>query len=83
MTKTVYPGVTVNNQVQFGRPCIKGTGISTAIIASRFKAGEYVGQIAMDYKIPPYKVEDALRWECLSRRSQLRRTDKAFGGDGR
>lgn len=77
MEREVYPGVTVNPKVQFGEPCVKGRGVSTAAIAGRFKTGERIGDLADDYDFTPDQVEDALRWECLSRRQQLRRIEKA------
>lgn len=81
--REVYPGVTVNPKVQFGKPCIQGYGISTAAVAARFKAGENIAGIAFDYGLQDYRIEDALRWECLSRRQQLRRIEKATDGERR
>lgn len=73
----VYPGVTVDPKVQFGRPCVRG--VSTAAIAARFKAGEWINDLAQDYDFTQEQIADALRWECLSRRQQLRRIEKARG----
>ena len=47
----------------FGRPVLAGTGIQTAIIASRHRAGESIQELAKDYNLPPEKVEDAIRCE--------------------
>jgi len=47
----------------FGRPVLAGTGIQTAVIASRHRAGETIQELAQDYKLPPEMVEDAIRCE--------------------
>ena len=49
--------------VGFGKPIIAGTGISTAIIASRFNARESIGDLAAEYDFSPKQVEEAIRWE--------------------
>lgn len=46
-----------------GRPVIDGTGISTAIISERYKAGDSVEILANDYNQPPHKIEEAIRCE--------------------
>lgn len=74
----VAPGVTVDPLVQFGRECVAGTGIPTAVIAERFRGGESVRMIAVDYwRFRIAQVEDALRWECLSAKVRKRRMEKA------
>ncbi|MBK9261051.1 MAG: DUF433 domain-containing protein [Polyangiaceae bacterium] len=47
----------------FGRPVLAGTGIQTAVIASRHRAGESIHELAQDYNLPVDKVEDAIRCE--------------------
>ena len=49
--------------IGFGKPVIAGTGISTAIIASRFNARESIAELAAEYDCPPQKIEEAIRWE--------------------
>lgn len=49
--------------VGFGKPVISGTGISTAIIASRFNARESVTDLAEEYGCTPEQIEEAIRWE--------------------
>lgn len=46
-----------------GRPVIDGTGIATAIVADRYKAGDSVNVLADDYGIDISKVEEAIRCE--------------------
>jgi uncharacterized protein (DUF433 family) len=49
--------------VSFGKPVIAGTGISTAIIASRFHARESVQDLAKEYGRSIKEIEEAIRWE--------------------
>ena len=46
-----------------GRPVIDGTGISTAVIADRYKAGDSFEVLAKDYNQPVSKIEEAIRCE--------------------
>src|SRR5260370_7915849 len=55
--------IEINPMVGFGKPAIAGTGISTAIIASRFNARESIAALAEEYGRTPQKIEEAIRWE--------------------
>jgi uncharacterized protein (DUF433 family) len=49
--------------IGFGKPVIAGTGISTAIISSRFNARESIAALAEEYGRTPQEIEEAIRWE--------------------
>ena len=53
----------IDPRVQFGRPCLRGTGIPTSVIAERYKAGDAISALAKDYDRTPEEIEDALRYE--------------------
>ncbi len=55
--------IEINPMVGFGKPVIAGTGISTAIIASRFNARESIANLAEEYGCTPEQIEEAIRWE--------------------
>lgn len=55
--------VVVDPQVQFGRPCVTGTGIPTSVIAERMKAGDTLAELAKDYGRDLREIEEALRFE--------------------
>lgn len=55
--------IEINPMVGFGKPVIAGTGISTAIIASRFDARESISDLAAEYECSPQQIEEAVRWE--------------------
>ncbi len=53
--------VVIDPRVSFGRPSLVGTGIPTAIIAERYKAGESVEDLAADYGLKPLQIQEAIR----------------------
>ena len=55
--------IEINPMIGFGKPVISGTGISTAIIASRFNARESITELAAEYDCTSQQVEEAIRWE--------------------
>jgi len=55
--------IVINPSIAFGKPVIAGTGISTAVIASRFNARESVPDLAREYGLEDKQVEEAIRWE--------------------
>lgn len=55
--------IVINPALGFGKPVIAGTGISTAVIASRFNARESVPDLAKEYGLEEKQVEEAIRWE--------------------
>jgi uncharacterized protein (DUF433 family) len=55
--------VVIDPRVQFGRPCIAGTGVPTAVVVGRFKAGEALTSLADDYGREVSDIEEAIRYE--------------------
>ncbi len=55
--------VEINPMIGFGKPVIAGTGISTAIIASRFSARDSIADLAAEYECTSRQIEEAIRWE--------------------
>ncbi|HEY6329775.1 MAG TPA: DUF433 domain-containing protein [Blastocatellia bacterium] len=55
--------IEINPMIGFGKPVIAGTGISTAIIASRFNARESISDLASEYGCQLGQIEEAIRWE--------------------
>ena len=65
--------ISVDPKVAFGQPTIAGTGIPTDIVASRFMAGESVIELATDYELNVWDIEDAIRYHartCCNRKAQ-------------
>ena len=55
--------IVIDPRVSFGRPVLAGTGIRTATVAERYKAGESIDQLAADYERQPLEIEEAVRCE--------------------
>ncbi len=55
--------VVIDPFVSFGRPVLAGTGIPTAVIAERYKAGESIDELAGDYGYQRLGIEEAIRCE--------------------
>ena len=57
----------VDPEIRFGQPRIPGTGIPTAIIYERWRAGEAAAQLAAVYERPVAEVTSAISYEESSR----------------
>src|SRR2546428_13645327 len=55
--------IVIDPFISFGRAVITGTGVSTDIVAERFKAGESADELAHDYGCAREKIEEAIRCE--------------------
>ena len=55
--------IMISPAISFGRPVIAGTGIATAVIASRFHARESIGDLAKEYGRTDKEIEEVIRWE--------------------
>jgi uncharacterized protein (DUF433 family) len=55
--------IVIDPNMSFGRPALAGTGIATAIIAQRYKAGESIEELAEDYGRSKSDIEEAIRCE--------------------
>jgi uncharacterized protein (DUF433 family) len=58
--------IVIDPHLSFGRPVLAGTGIPTAVIAERYKAGETIEELADDYGRSYLEIEEAIRCELPS-----------------
>lgn len=58
--------VMIDPRVAFGRPVLAGTGIPTAVLADRYKAGESMQDLAADYECERDLIEEAIRCELVA-----------------
>lgn len=56
----IFPGVTVDPGVRFGKPCLKGTRMDVATVVSLLAAGETMEAIQDEYSLTQTQVLDAL-----------------------
>jgi uncharacterized protein (DUF433 family) len=55
--------IAIDPRVAFGRPVVLRRGVSTSTIAARLDAGESVGEIAADYDLKSFEIEQAVVYE--------------------
>jgi uncharacterized protein (DUF433 family) len=55
--------IVIDPFISFGRAVIAGTGVSTEVVAERFKGGESADELATDYGCDREKIEEAIRCE--------------------
>jgi uncharacterized protein (DUF433 family) len=58
--------VVIDSRIAFGRPVLVGTGIPTAVLADRYKAGESMQELADDYDCLRDLIEEAIRCELAA-----------------
>jgi uncharacterized protein (DUF433 family) len=68
-TFTKLPGadepktVMIDPRISFGRPVLAGTGVPTAMLAERYKAGDSIDDLAEDYNCDRLQIEEGIRCE--------------------
>jgi len=58
----VFPGISMDPSVRFGKPCIAGTRIDVATIVGALAAGESFETIQEEYGVTRDQVQNALRY---------------------
>lgn len=58
----VFPGITMNPDVRFGKPCIAGTRMDVATVVGLIAAGETVDTVASEYQLTIEQVRAALAY---------------------
>jgi uncharacterized protein (DUF433 family) len=58
----VFPGISMDPDVRFGKPCIAGTRIDVATIVGVLAAGETAETAAAEYQLTVEQVRAALRY---------------------
>ena len=60
MAMEIYPGITVDPSVRFGKPCLAGTRLDVATVLGALAAGETFEAVAADYQITRKQILDSL-----------------------
>ena len=58
----VFPGLTMDPDVRFGKPCLSGTRIDVATIVGALAAGESPETVAAEYSLSLDQVRTALAY---------------------
>ena len=57
--------LSIDPRIAFGRPVVERKAIKTSTIVERFRAGESISDLAEDYDLEVFEVEEAIRYEAL------------------
>jgi uncharacterized protein (DUF433 family) len=58
----VFPGISMDPDIRFGKPCVTGTRIDVATIIGAIAAGETVDTVAGEYGLSVDQVRSALAY---------------------
>jgi uncharacterized protein (DUF433 family) len=58
----VFPGISMDPDVRFGKPCLTGTRIDVATILGALAAGESADTVAAEYSLSIEQVRSALAY---------------------
>jgi uncharacterized protein (DUF433 family) len=61
--------VMIDPRISFGRPCLVDTGIPTAALVERWRAGESMESIAHDFDRPSEQIEEAIKYATARARA--------------
>ena len=63
----IYPGISMDPAIRFGKLCITGTRIDVATVLGRFTARDEIEDIQEDYQLTRDQVTAALAYAIISR----------------
>lgn len=58
----VFPGISMDTKIRFGKPCIAGTRIDVATGLGGLASGASVDELASDYQLTREQISAALRY---------------------
>lgn len=58
----VFPGISMDPEVRFGKPCLSGTRMDVATIVGALAAGETIETVAAEYRLTTEQVRTALAY---------------------
>lgn len=67
MTMEIFPGITLDPAVRFGKPCLAGTRVDVATVVGALAAGDSMDEVEEAYRLTRAQVLAALRFASPSR----------------
>ena len=58
----IFPGISVDPGIRFGKPCLSGTRLDVATIIDALGAGESYESVERDYQVSREQILTALRY---------------------
>ena len=68
--KGIFPGISIDGNVRFGKPCLSGTRIVAAMVVGLIASGETVDTVSAEYHVSIQQVRGALLCAALVLESQ-------------
>ncbi len=60
--KELFPDITVDAGVQFGKPIIQGTRVPVAVVVGHIAAGDQIEEVMKEYRLTKKQVLAALKY---------------------
>lgn len=58
----VFPGISMDSKIRFGKPCIAGTRIDVATVLGALASGDSVEDLVSEYQVTREQISAALRY---------------------
>jgi uncharacterized protein (DUF433 family) len=58
----VFPGISMDPKIRFGKPCIAGTRIDVATVLGGLASGDSVDDLISEYQLTREQISAALRY---------------------
>jgi uncharacterized protein (DUF433 family) len=58
----IFPGISMDPEIRFGKPCIAGTRIDVAMVLAQLAAGASAEELWSDYQLSREQITAALRY---------------------
>ncbi len=58
----IFPGVSMDPDVRFGKPCLTGTRIDVATVVGALAAGESADTVSVEYSLSPEQIRTTLAY---------------------
>jgi uncharacterized protein (DUF433 family) len=58
----VFPGVSMDPKIRFGKPCISGTRIDVATVLAELASGTPIEEVIPEYQLSREQIYTALRY---------------------
>ena len=71
--KEIFPGITVDSKVRFGKPVLTGTRVPVDLMVGKIGGGMTIEQVMDEYELTREQVFDSLRYAArvLSRETVM------------
>lgn len=60
--KRIYPDITVDKKVRFGKPVIEGTRVPVDLVVGKIAGGMTIEEVAKEYDLTKRQVQTALKY---------------------